>query len=69
MNHLAVHLKLTEHTKSTILQFVEKVHIEALTGFGHVVHGLDDPNALLSQGCVLETVPSVGMVGRRYIPR
>ena len=49
------------HPPTSIL----KVYIEALTGFSHIhsPDGLD--NTLLSQGYV----PTVGMVGRVYIPR
>ena len=45
-----------------------RVYIEALTGFSHVFSpdGLD--STLLSQGCILETAPTVGTVGRMYIP-
>ena len=28
MNHIAVHLKLTQHCKSTILQYTEKIKIK-----------------------------------------
>ena len=40
-----------------------KVNIKAFTGFGH------RHKTWLPQGCVLETAPSVGMVGRTYTPR
>ena len=44
-----------------------KLYTEALTGFSHHPDGPN--NTLLSQGCILETAPSVGMVGRVSIPR
>ena len=46
-----------------------KVHTEASTGFSHVYcpDGLN--NTLLSQGCVLETVSTMGRVGEMYMPR
>lgn len=45
-----------------------KVYIEALVGFSQVFSpgGL---NTLPSQSCIPETVSTVGMMGRRYIPR
>ena len=43
--------------------------IEALTGFSHVFSPDGPNNILLSQGYVLETAPSVGMVGHTYNPR
>ena len=40
-----------------------QVYIETLIGFSHV-HSLDGlSNTLLSQGCILETAPRVGIVG------
>lgn len=42
--------------------------IEALPGFG-CTFSADALNTLLSQGYVLGTAPTVGMVGRVYIPR
>lgn len=45
-----------------------KVYIKAFIGFSHVFSP-DSLNILLSQGYVLETAPSVGMVGGTYIPR
>ena len=47
------------HSTTRIL----KVYTEALTGFSHIYHPNDLNNTLLSQGCVLETAPSVGTVG------
>lgn len=46
-----------------------KVGTEALAGFTplHSPGGLS--NTLLSQGCILVTAPSVGMVGKMCIPR
>ena len=49
----------------TILKF----YIEALTGFSHINHPDCLNTTSLSQECVLGTAPSVGMVGRIYIPR
>ena len=46
-----------------------KVYIEALMGFGHVFYPDGLNNALLFQGCVLETALTVGTVGRIYITR
>ena len=43
--------------------------MEAFTGFSHVYHPDGLSNALLPQGCVLGTAPTVGRVGRVYIPR
>ena len=37
-------------------------------GFTHV-YSAGGLNTLLSEGCVLEVTPSVGPVGRMYIPR
>jgi len=37
-------------------------------GFTHV-YSAGGLNTLLSEGCVLEVTPSVGTVGRMYIPR
>ena len=44
----------------------EKFNIEALTGFSHVYHPDGLNNTLLSQGCILETAPTVGTVDRTF---
>ena len=45
-----------------------KVYIEDLMGFFHHIFGPDDlNNTLLSRGCILETAPTVGTVGRMYM--
>lgn len=46
-----------------------KVYTEALTGFSHIFSAGGLSNTLLSQGYVLEKVPTVGMMGRAHIPR
>lgn len=40
-----------------------------LNCFSHIYSPDDLNNALLSQGCVLETALAMGMMGRTYIPR
>jgi len=47
---------------------VLKVYIEALTRMRYIHCQMVSIN-LLSQGCVLEMAPTVGTVGRIYIPR
>lgn len=53
------------HPPATVL----KVYREDLTGFSHIdcPEGLN--KTLLPQGCALGTAPSVGTMGRAYIPR
>lgn len=53
---------------SNILPRILKVYTEALTGFSHIYcpHGL---NNLFSQGCILETAPTIELLGRTCIPR
>lgn len=46
-----------------------KVYIKPLTAFSHIAHPDGLRNTLLSQGCLFETVPSVGMVGGTYTTR
>lgn len=45
-----------------------KVYIEALSGFSYIFSPNDFKNPLLPPGSVLETTPSRGMSGRKYIP-
>ena len=46
-----------------------KVYKQALMGFCHI-HSPEGLNGtLLSQGCILETSPCVGVVGGTYVPR
>lgn len=43
--------------------------LEAFTGFSHV-HCLDGlKDTFFCPGCILETAPTVGMVGRTHVPR
>lgn len=55
----------SSHLPTRILQ----VYNETVAGFSPAfsLDGLD--NTLLPQGCVFGTAPSVGMVGKVYIPR
>lgn len=46
-----------------------KVYLEVLTVFSHVFSPDGINNTLFSQGCVLDTGPSVGRVDRTCIPR
>lgn len=46
-----------------------KVYIEALAGFSYVYCPGGLNNTLLSQGCVLDKAPTVGMVGRMHMLR
>lgn len=46
-----------------------KSYIGVLIGFKHIFSPGNLNNNLLSQGYVLETAPSVGKVGRLYIPK
>lgn len=46
-----------------------QVYTEALTRFSHIYCSDGFNNMLLSQGCILEMAPTVGMVGRVYVPR
>ena len=43
--------------------------LEALTGVSQIFSPDSFNNTLLSHGCVPETAPGVGMVGRMYIPK
>lgn len=48
---------------------VLSVYIEATPGFS-CVHSPDGLNStVLSPGCILEVAPTVGIMGRKYIPR
>ena len=51
------------------LAWILKVHIEALTGFSHILCPAGLSNTSLSRGCVLGTAPTVGTVSRKYLPR
>ena len=53
------------HLPARILE----IYIKTLTGFNHVFSPEGLNNTLLSEGCVLEMAPAMGMVDRRYIPR
>ena len=46
-----------------------EVYIEALTGFSHVYCPDGLSNTILSQGYLLVIAPTVGTMGREYIPR
>lgn len=46
-----------------------KVYKQALMGFCHIPSPEGLNGTLPSQGCILETSPSVGMVGGTYVPR
>ena len=46
-----------------------KVYVQVLAGFSHAYHPGGFNNTLLCGGCVLGTAPTVGTVGRAYIPR
>lgn len=65
LSQAAARLSRSPHQSTRTL----KVYIEALIGFGHIYHPDDLNTTLLSQGYILETAPSVGMMGRTYIPR
>lgn len=44
-------------------------YLEAWPEFGHVFSPNGLNSTLLSQSCVLETAPRVGMLGGTYLPR
>ena len=46
-----------------------KAYTEALTGFSHIFSPDGLNNFTLSQGYIFGKAPTVGMVGRTYIPR
>lgn len=53
---------------STLAHQKLKVYIQALAVFGYVFSPYGHNN-MLAPGCIFETAPSVGTVGRAYIPR
>ena len=67
--NLYMRLVLGGHKTSRSLHLparILKVYTEALTGFSHIYHPDDLNSTVLSQGCILETAPTMG---RTYTPR
>ena len=46
-----------------------KVYIAPIMGFSHISSPYGLNNTLLSQGYILKTAASMGIVGKMYIPR